>query len=345
MDKIISNIGELIERAKVIAIITHKDPDGDAIGSALALYHYLRQKGHQVGVIVPNEYPEYLHWMPENDVIIRYDSHKKRAKKFLEQCELIICVDFNNISRLEDLGADISSAKQQIPKILIDHHPEMEFFTKHFLVDAHCGATAVLIYELIVKLNDANLINKDIAECLYTGMMTDTICFSNSATNSRLLRCSAELLEKGVQHEKLHQLVYENFSADRMRLLGYCLYEKMRILANYHTAYISINRQELKRFKFKHGDAEDIVNLPLSIKNINLSAIFIEFKNHIKISFRSKGEIDVNLLAKRYFNGGGHKNASGGKSLVSLNETIEKFERILPEIMKYTNNEPRIWWD
>lgn len=322
-------IKELLSTPKKIIITTHINPDGDAIGSVLAMNQYLQMKGHEVKVLTPNDYPDFLKWMKGNHEIIIFHDNREKGERLINSADLIFCMDYNEPSRLKDLGEKVLKSPAQ--KILIDHHPNPEEIFDYKYSDISVSSTAELLYRFITEMGDKNLINKDIAECLYSGIMTDTGCFSfNSSNPSTFLTC-AELLSKGIHKDKIFNLIYNNFSHDRMKLMGYCLNDKLKVIPELHTAYIWLTSEEFKRFNFKAGDTEGFVNLPHSIKDIHFTALFLEKKDHVKISFRSRGNFSVNEFSKKYFNGGGHKNAAGGESKLSMKETIVKFETLLNE--------------
>jgi phosphoesterase RecJ-like protein len=312
-----------------IVITTHHKPDGDAMGSSLGLYHYLSGKGHRVSLVIPNDFPDFLQWMPGTEAVIDYEKAPSIALEEIESAEMIFCLDFNSISRLEKFGPVIGNAKAD--KVLIDHHLDPENIFKHSFSYTESCATSELIYEFIVAMGDKHLINKSIAECLYTGIMTDTASFRFASMLSDTHRIIAELMDAGAENHQIHEAVYDNSSEERLRFLGYCLGEKLKVLPEYHTAFISISKEELSKFKNKTGDTEGIVNYGLGIKGISFAAFFAERQGIIKISFRSKNNFSAKDFANKHFEGGGHKNAAGGKSSLSLEDTIKKFIALLPE--------------
>ena len=324
----INKVIDLLKTTNRIVILTHHRPDGDAIGSQLALYHYLLQKNQQTAMIVPSGLPDFLQWMPAANQIINFENNSGLAQQKISNAEIIFCLDFNWLSRLENLENFVrrSAAK----KILIDHHLQPENVYDIVFSYPESSATAELIYEFIVAMGDKDLINKTVAECIYTGIMTDTQSFRFSTMTSGTHRIIADLIERGVENNKIHENVYDNFSENRIRFLGYCIREKLQVLPQYNTAYISISKKELEQFNHHTGDTEGIVNFALGIKGIRLAAFFSERAKDVKISLRSKNEFSVQELAVKYFEGGGHKNAAGGTSHLPLQETIKKFEEILP---------------
>lgn len=310
-----------------IVVITHNNPDGDAVGSLMASYHYLRKKGHEVWVITPNDYPGFLSWIKESDKIIVSYKYPKQVSKLISDANIILCVDFNDTDRIKDVGPKVKSSSAH--KVLIDHHPAPDDLFKIKIVDIHAAATCELIYKYIVGAGDRHLIDTVIAECIFTGIMTDTGCFSFNSSKPETYNIVADLLTIGVNKDKVYNFVYDNFSFSRMKLLGYCLNEKMVVLPEFHTAYISLTSDELEKYKFMPGDSEGFVNLPFSVSNVNITALFVEKKGHIRISMRSRGGFAVNEFCEKHFDGGGHKNAAGAESKLSMKETLDKFKKLL----------------
>ena len=332
----IHEIAELLKKSSVITLITHQNPDGDAIGSVLGLYHYLlSQKGKKVNVIVPDDYPDFLAWMPDCDKIIIAENEIEKVKNAINKSETIFCLDFNHTSRIAIIRELVLNAKAV--KVLIDHHPHPEPFARYTISETKVSSTSELLYNLITSINGK--INKQIAACLFTGIMTDTGGFSHNSSHPGTYEIIADLLKTGIDKNDIFDKIYNNFSSDRMRLMGYCLNQKMQVYPEYKTAFISLSKKELDDFNFKTGDTEGFVNLPLSIKGIKISALFIEKDDMIKTSFRSKGHFPVNLLSKKYFNGGGHTNAAGGEYYDTMEKTLEKFIEILPEFKEDIDKE------
>ena len=321
-------IKELISQSKKIIITCHANPDGDAIGSSLAMYHYLKKKELEVYVIVPNRFPSFLSWLPGNEEIIFYNESKIRSKSLIKEADLIFCLDFNTLKRLEGLRSPVE--KSEAKKILIDHHlqPNREQFD-YIRSRTTTSSTAELIYEFIFEMGDQALLNKEIAECIYTGIITDTGSFSFACNHESTYLVTAALINLGVDGEYIHRLVYDTYSEDRMRLLGYSLSNKLIILKELHTAYICLSKEDLNRFNYQVGDTEGLVNYALSIKGVHLAILITERDSFIRLSFRSKGSFSVNELASKYFKGGGHRNAAGGNSYISMDKTIEKLEKLL----------------
>lgn len=316
-------IASKITEAKSIVITSHYNPDGDAIGSCLALYHYLAALGKKSQVLIPNGIPEFLMWMKDADKIMIYEAHPGKSQKIIEQADLIFCLDYNAFSRTRYSEQQLLDSKAY--KILIDHHlqPTAEF--DHLVSRIDVSSTAELVYETIVALGHEKLISKEMAACLFVGIMTDTGSFSYSSNYPSTYRIVALLIETGIKTGEIHQNVYDTYSEQRLRLLGYCLSEKLVVLKEFGTAYISLARHELERFGFQPGDTEGIVNYALSVKNIVFAAFFTEKEEIVRISFRSKGNFSVNDFARKHFEGGGHKNAAGADSDKTLDETITDF--------------------
>jgi bifunctional oligoribonuclease and PAP phosphatase NrnA len=310
-----------------IVITSHHNPDGDAIGSVLALYHLLSNMGISSTIVIPNEIPEFLAWLPGTNSAIRYSKQKEKAKKIIFDAEVLFALDYNGPSRLEDMSRAFIDSKAK--KILIDHHPDPENAFDWTFSETKASSTAELIYEFACLIGSEHHIDKNCAECIFTGIMTDTGSFSYACSNPRTFEIVSKLISLGVEIEKIQQKVYNNFSADRMKLLGHSLLSNMKVFPEYRAAYISLTRDELKKFNYKIGDTEGLVNYPLSIKNIIFSALFIENSNHVKVSLRSVGNFPANKISEQYFNGGGHLNAAGGKSFASMNDTEKVFMEIL----------------
>lgn len=324
----IAEIKELLATRKRIVIITHRNPDGDAMGSSLGLYNYLLRKKHRVKVITPNDYPAFLSWLPGDDKVTEYSENPKEAESRIRKADIIFCVDFNALRRLDTLSKLIK--KSRAVKILIDHHPHPEKFAHYLFHDKKASSSAQLVYDLIVLLGDKKLINKKIANCLYTGIMTDTINFRINTTTTHTHRVTADLIEAGAQNTLAYTKIFDNNTENRVLLLGYAL-GKMKVLKEFNTAFIALSSSELEKFKFRKGDTEGMVNYPLSVEGIRFSALFLELKDEIKISFRSNGSFDVNKFARKHFSGGGHLSAAGGESHTTLDETLTRFVSMLSE--------------
>lgn len=327
---LIDKIRTLLEgEKKKIAIVTHYNPDGDAIGSMLGLYLFLKKAGHEVTAISPDDFPAFLHWMKGVDDILIHFSKANRVKENISNTEIIFMVDFNHPDRLNNLSEITTNASAK--KVLIDHHPNPYHFADITLSDTSVSSTAELIYHIIVNIGQNEIIDKDIATCLYCGIMTDTGCFSFNSSQPDTYKIISNLLKSGIDKDAIFSKVYENYSINRMHLMGFCLNEKMLVMEEFHTAIISLMQEELERFNHQPGDTEGFVNLPFSIKNIVFSILLIEKNDHIKMSFRSKNTFAANAFSEKYFNGGGHKNAAGGKSFASMADTIQKLVNLLPQ--------------
>lgn len=326
--KKVNKIISVLDNAKQIVIITHQNPDGDAIGSLLGLYNFLKDR-YNVIPVTPNSYPDFLKWMPGNNEVIIFNQQKEKAAEVFKKADVIFGLDFNDINRIESAREAFSASNAF--KILIDHHPMPGDFTDLIISETHRSAAAELLYDVLKSINK-ELISIDVAECLFAGIMTDTGCFSFNSSNPETYRIVARLLEKGINKDKIFNQIYENYSEDRMRLTGFCLNERMKVFAQEKSAYVYLSQNDVSQYKFTKGDTEGFVNLPFSIKGINLSGFFFEFPDYIKISLRSKGSFDVNNLAREHFNGGGHKNAAGGRFYGTLNDAINHFETLLPNI-------------
>jgi len=326
----LSQLKTLLATPQKIVITTHHKPDGDAMGSSLGLYAYLIQKGHHVKVITPTDYPYFLHWLPNNAEVMIYTEAKEEAEQLVAEAALVFCLDFNTLSRINELGEVIRSSSAY--KIMIDHHLDPEDFDdyRHWSINA-CAA-AQLVYDFIInELNDGTLMNKDIATCLYTGIMTDSGSFRFPSATSAVYRIGADLIDAGAEHWRIHQLVYDNATENRLRFLGNCLTNKLEIIREFNTAIISVTAEELKRFNIVTGDTEGIVNYALSINGIKLAAFIIERTDKVKLSLRSTGDFPANEICKKFFSGGGHRNAAGGYSDKNLEDTVAYFKDILPE--------------
>lgn len=327
--KDIFRLKDLLTKSDKILITTHHNADGDAIGSSLGLALILKKAGKTVNIVTPNEYPHFLKWMPGSGLITVFKGFEESVKKMADEAEILFCVDYNDSSRLKYAAKTIFATKA--PVVLIDHHPDPMSFADITISETGIGSASELIYHVIIELGMQNLIDKDIATVLYAGIMTDTGCFSFSCSYPGVFEVVAKLINHGIPKDEIHSLIYDNYSDARMRLMGFCLYEKMVILSEYNTAYISLSQEELDRFNHLPGDTEGFVNLPFSIKGIKLTAFFMEKKDHVKISFRSRGDFSVTEFAKTNFRGGGHMNAAGAEWNLPLENTLQRFLDILPK--------------
>lgn len=326
----LSGLKELLAEPKQIVITTHHKPDGDAMGSSLGLYNYLVQKGHHVRVITPSDYPIFLHWLPNNPEVLVFPDNIEESKTHIENAGIIFCLDFNTLGRIHEM-AELVRASAAV-KVMIDHHLEPEGFDDYRHWSINACATAQLVYDFIVNVMDEKeFINKDVATCLYTGIMTDSGSFRFPTTTAEVHRIVANLIECGAENSRIHQQVYDNFSESRLRFLGHCLLNKMEVLNEFNSAIIVITKEELSKYQISTGDTEGIVNYALSINGIRLAALIIERPDRVKLSLRSTGDFPANEICKKYFNGGGHRNAAGGASNESISTVREQFNSILPE--------------
>ena len=332
----IAEIRSILTLPKNILITTHYNPDGDAIGSSLALYHYLKFKGHNVNVLIPNDVPEFLQWMPGMDEAVIYFHHSRKGNKLIEDADLIFCLDYNSISRVNLFKDQLLNSTKM--KVLIDHHPypENQFDLSFSVIEV--SSTSELIFDMISALGDRHLIDYNIGVNIYVGMMTDTGSFSYASNYPETNYAVAELIKSGVDTELVHRLVYDTYSENRMRLLGYCLSEKLVVLNEYNTAYIWLTKEDLNKYNHQPGDTEGFVNYALSIKGISFAALFTEKNGSIRISFRSKSDFPANEIAKNHYQGGGHKNAAGGDSFKPMQETLKEFEERLKEYKERLNS-------
>ncbi|MGG8495732.1 DHH family phosphoesterase [Tenacibaculum sp. TC6] len=321
---------EFLSKPQKVVIIGHKNPDGDAIGSTLGLKHYLDKKGHKTQVLMPNEYPEFLHWIPGSETVYRFDRQNNQCVKALRKSTLGFLLDFNALHRV---GSDMQNTLEKYENdfALIDHHQQPDDFT-YMYSDTSMSSTCQMVYNFIEMMGDLDLIDENIATCLYTGIMTDTGSFRFRSTTSTTHRIIADLIDKGAENDKIHSNVNDSNTYSRLLLLGQAL-TNLEILPEYKTAFITLTEAEKQRYNYEKGDTEGIVNYALSLKGIVFGVIFIEDEEQgiVKISFRSKGTFSVNQFARNYFDGGGHDNAAGGRSELSLQDTVAKFKSLLPE--------------
>ena len=326
----IDAIGRLLAEPQTVLITTHQNPDADAMGSSLALAGYLRKKGHRVTVVTPTEYPQNLHWMAGNDSVIAFDEKQRVAvSQLIDEASAIFCLDFSAIDRIKELAPMVRQARAR--KVLIDHHLEPESFADLALWSPEAAATAELIFQLITELGDRDLIDVPIAECIYAGLMTDTGSFRHSNTTGNVHRIAGTLIDIGIDVSTIHRRIFDNVSIDKFRLLGYVLNEKLKVLPDYRFAYITLTEDELKTYRSKTGDTEGMVNYALAVQGVVMAAILIDRGEEIRISFRSVGDFSVRDLASAHFNGGGHRNAAGGRSKLTLAETEQQVLAVLPQ--------------
>ena len=316
--------------SKTVVILTHHKPDADALGSSLALGRFLEKKGHSVNVITPSDYPEFLNWMPGNEYVLAYNKdNKEKIFGLILNAELIFCLDFSSLKRINDLGYKVEESKGK--KVMIDHHLDPEDFADYTFWDKDASSTAEIIFELIVEMGDKDLIDNEIADTLYAGIMTDTGSFKHPNTTQKVHLITAELMALGADVNKVAKLIYDNNSLDGLKFLGFALTERLKVIDELNVAYIAISASDLKRFNSKTGDTEGLVNFALSLKDIKFAALIIDRKVLVKMSFRSVGDFSVNDFARKHFNGGGHKNAAGGRSSLPFSKVVEDFEKAVHE--------------
>lgn len=325
----IKEIKAMLSAPKHIVIVPHKNPDGDAMGSTLGLYHYLIKNNHNATVIAPNDYPEFLKWIPGQDEVIIHESDRTKAESLIENADIIFTLDFNALHRAGNMETGLTNSTAV--KIMIDHHQQPDTYANYMFSDIAMSSTCEMVYRFINMLGDGAAIDDQIATCLYAGILTDTGSFRFSSTTSTTHLVTADLISKGADHSEIYNAIYDTNSYERLQLLGVAL-KNLKVLPEYRTAYITLTQEELNAANFRKGDTEGFVNYGLSIKNIIFAAIFIEHKQEgiIKISLRSKGDFSVNEFSRENFGGGGHTNAAGGKSDLGLIDTVEKFISILP---------------
>ena len=325
----VDHVEKWFERADKIVIVSHVSPDGDAIGSSLGLYHFLNSQDKTVHVIVPNAFPDFLKWMPGAKDIIQYNRYKEFADKLIEEADVICCLDFNVLKRIDEMEEAVKNSPAR--KMLVDHHLGPGDFARITISHPHISSTSELVFRLICQLGNFNDISKEGAECIYCGMMTDTGAFTFNSNNREIYLIIGELLSKGIDKDEIYRNVYNNNSEARLRLKGYVLCEKMQIFPQFKAALITLTREEQNRFHYMKGDTEGLVNIPLSIKDICFSVFLREDteKDMVKISLRSEGTFPCNQVASEFFNGGGHLNASGGEYFGPLEEAVTLFKQAL----------------
>ena len=320
----LAQMDQLISTAQSVLVVCHKSPDGDAIGSSLGMAEYLRQRGKDVTVVVPDQYPDFLHWLPNSEKIVRYDKHPGKCDMLFKIADLIVCLDFNTPSRVEDMEPALVSSPAR--KILIDHHLKPDVDADLVISQPEASSASELVFRVVWQLGAFPELGKAFAIPVYCGMMTDTGGFTFNSTRPEIFFIIGELLTKHIDKDKIYRNVYHNYSYDRIRLMGYVMYEKLVYLPEYHASYYAITRDEQKRFNFIKGDAEGLVNIPQQIKGLKLSISLredTEKPNLVWVSLRSVDDFPCNLVAERFFNGGGHLNASGGRLNCSIDEAVE----------------------
>ena len=325
----IDHFARWFDRADNIVIVSHVSPDGDAIGSSLGLWHFLESQGKNAHVIVPNAYPDFLKWMPGSKDILLYDRYTEFADKLIARADVICCLDFNALNRIDKLAPSVEASQGR--KILIDHHLNPDDFCRIAISHPEISSTSELVFRLICRMGYFEDLSKEAAECIYTGMMTDTGGFTYNSNNQEIYFIISELLSKGIDKDEIYRKVYNTYSESRMRLMGYILYSKLRVYQDCNAALISLSAKEQSQFDYVKGDSEGFVNIPLSIKGVRFSCFLREDteKAMIKISLRSVGDFPCNKVAAEFFNGGGHLNASGGEHWGTMEEAEQLFEKAL----------------
>ena len=325
----IAEIKELLSSPKKIVLTIHFNPDGDSLGSSLALQQYLKKYRHDVVVIAPNTPPEHYLWMPGAEDIILFSDDKEKTTELVHSADVIFTLDYNELARVGELESVLREANATF--IMIDHHPDPESFTKYLFSDPSVSSASELTFEFIQSMNGESKMEKGVAECLFTGIMTDTGLFNHNSNNPHTYRVVADLLETGIDKDEIKYRIFDTNSVDRLRLMGHSLSERMVIHQEFSMGYIYLTLEDLKRFNFKKGDHDGFVNYPLTVHGIRFSALIIEQEGFVKVSMRSKGDFDVNKFMRDHFNGGGHKNAAGGRSFDSLEQTLKNIENLLPQ--------------
>ena len=325
----VDHVEKWFERADKIVIVSHVSPDGDAIGSSLGLWHFLNSQDKTVHVIVPNAFPDFLKWMPGAKEVIQYNRYKEFADKLIMEADVICCLDFNVLSRIDEMEEIVRVSPGR--KMMVDHHLYPGDFARIVISHPQISSTSELVFRLICQLGYFSDITKAAAECSYTGMMTDTGGFTYNSNDREIYLIIGELLSKGIDKDEIYRNVFNTHSEGRLRLMGYVLYEKMQVFPLFNSALITLSREEQQKFQYKKGDTEGFVNMPLSMKDICFSVFLREDteKDMIKVSLRSVGTFPCNQVAAEFFNGGGHLNASGGEFYGPMEEAVALFKQAL----------------
>lgn len=327
------SLEELRNSSGKIVITTHHKPDGDAMGSSLALYNYFLAAGIESKVITPTDYADFLHWMPSNDEVLIYEGNQAEADQHIAASEFIFCLDFNALSRINQMGESIEQSTARI--VLIDHHRDPEAFDHERMCSVEASSTCELIYFYLTDHLDSKFITSEVAQCIYTGLITDTGSFRYDSTSSTTIRTAAALLDHGAKPSEIYDHIFDQNRLERLQLMGYFLYNKIELIENGRVALATLSAEELDQFNVKTGDTEGFVNYGLSIEGVKMSVLIVDRTKLVKMSFRSKGDVPCNEFASQYFNGGGHKNASGGGSHVSLEETVRQFKEHIVTFRDY----------
>lgn len=319
-----------IEKGERFAILTHISPDGDALGASLSLFHFLLSRGKEcVSIIVPNDFPDFFSWMPGADKILIYAKETELSDRMIASADVIFCLDFNSLNRIEKIAPTLIEAKGT--KIMIDHHLHPGDFCSLIMSHPERSSTCELMFRFFYRMGQLESMDKTIATCIYTGMMTDTGSFSYNSNQPEIYAIVGELLKKGVDKDWIYSQINQVYSESRLRMMGYVLYKKMKVYPEKQAALITLTQEELACFNYKQGDTEGFSNLPLDMKNISFSVFLREDKDYIKVSLRSIGDVPCNTFSAKYFNGGGHKNASGGEVFGTMEDAIALFEKGLAE--------------
>jgi bifunctional oligoribonuclease and PAP phosphatase NrnA len=327
----LATLRQLLDRPRRVAIVSHYNPDGDAVGSTLGWAHLLKAAGHNARVVLPNTPADFLDWLPGRSEVLCLDRSPDASLSTIRTSDIVFCLDFNRLDRIGGLEDAVRAVKT---KVLIDHHQEPEEFAAATFSDTSASSTCQMVVEIAQALGWMEYIDEQAATCLYTGMVTDSGSFRFRSTTPQTMRIAADMLERGVDLDRIHNAISDTNSADRLRLLGFTLQERMTVLPELRTVIIGLGQEELKRFHFKQGDTEGFVNYGLSIKGMRLAAFFMEHPDLVKISLRSKGDLPVDRFLKEHFNGGGHANAAGGRSELSLEATVQRFISLLPAFLQ-----------
>lgn len=326
----LETLREELAKPKQIVVTTHHKPDGDALGSSLAIYHWLKAKGHNVHVIVPSDFPAFLDWMPGRRDVMIYTANNVESNAHIAAADVIFCLDFNGLPRIHAMADSVRNAGAV--KVMIDHHLDPEGFDDYRHWDSRAAATAQLVYDFIANvMGDHHAITADIATCLYTGIMTDTGSFRFQTTTPLVHTIAADLITRGAKNWEIHEHIYNSYTENRLKFLGFCLSNRLEVLYEYRTALFSISRQDLNRFNITTGDTEGLVNYALAINGMKLAALIIDRTDQVKLSLRSVGDFPCNEVCRKYFNGGGHRNAAGGNASEPLPDVVRKFKTLLPE--------------
>ena len=327
----VERLKETIRDNHFFVLTCHAGPDGDALGSTLSMAHYLGALGKEAVVVVPDAYPDFLAWMPASQEIVRFDKSREKAELMIAAADVIFAMDYNALSRVDDMGGLIGKAKAV--KVLIDHHLQPDHFCDLVFSYPHLSSTCEVVFRLVLAMDGYDVLTKAACECIYAGMMTDTGCFSYGPCTQEVYLIISMLIQKDINKDRIYNKVFNNYSEGRLRLMGYVLYEKLRVYAGSRSSLITLSREEMARFDFNKGDTEGLVNIPLQMKNVYFSAFLREDteKDLIRVSLRSQGTFPCNKFAAQYFNGGGHLNASGGQFYGTLQEAVEVFEKALVE--------------